>query len=660
MPTKIDEQKTDAYIPTAEEQNATQTVLKDYIRGKTIINKSYPQFNGRNLFDCVDDWTKRWNGYIPEGDPLLDKTQSRMFLNFTRNVIISYLVKTALTTPKPKILAVNKKTGVEDKIFAGVLDDLNTYSLNEENGDARYLESCLDAAIKGTTIKYEGYARTEQEIDVPIKFDPSTGKIEYKREKKVIFDNCFQETVPIEDFYIANPYQPDIQKQPFLIWRKLTTYQEASLEYGNYPNFSKVPRGRNFLAQGPTTFYRDTVQTELGEDQCEVIKYYNRFKKGTKHIVIVNGVVLYDGPFPFKDGKYPFAVGVFERFGNDFFWGMSLAQKLQGNQDLQNTFVNMMADKTFNSLLPFALSSDLDDFVEDETLELSKIRKVGDINKWKIQEWPGVNSGEMNMMKFVMGLGDDEAGNIRGGGSSMPTSGVPTARQVLLQQQEAEAKVGFSMSYIEDFERDRTALRIPHIIQFYSIPKIEKITGKTGQEVEKLMYREIKVSGVKLENGKEGQKIIKLVGKIKPDERERLADELSVTEAMGEIQGIPTEALVVAVDTFSDYNYSIQIIKNSSYQKNSVLDQSERMEFINWRLSLAQIAPLDGKKLVKWGEEAWDIDVDQFELPENQQPMPQQDPMAQQQIGQQAGQVQQQPPAQALAGSKLGQLSSNI
>jgi len=214
-------------------------VLKDYTKGRTINNKSYAQFNGRNLYDCIDDWTKRWNGYIPEGDPLLDKTQSRMFLNFTRNVLISYLSKTALKAPEPKIIAINKKTGIEDKQFADILKDLNKYSLNEENGDARFLESAIEASVKGTVIKYEGYTRTEQTVDVPTKFDPTTGEIKYKREKRVTFDNCFQKIVPVEDFYIPNPYQIDVQKQPFVVWREITSYQEASLEYGDYPNWDK-------------------------------------------------------------------------------------------------------------------------------------------------------------------------------------------------------------------------------------------------------------------------------------------------------------------------------------------------------------------------------------------------------------------------------------
>ena len=148
-----------AWTPTEAEIEAQATVVDDFVVSKELVAKPYSQFNGRNLYECIDDWTKRWNGFIPGASPLLDRDQSRIFLNFTRNQVISYLSKTALQRPKIKIKAVNKKSGASDFKFAQVLGDLNEYSLNEENGDARFLESALEVTTKGTTIVYEGYAK---------------------------------------------------------------------------------------------------------------------------------------------------------------------------------------------------------------------------------------------------------------------------------------------------------------------------------------------------------------------------------------------------------------------------------------------------------------------------------------------------------------------
>ena len=128
-----------------------------------------------------------------------------------------------------------------------------------------------------------------------------------------------------------------------------------------------------------------------------------------------------------------------------------------------------------------------------------------------------------------------------------------------------------------------------------------------------MVYREIKLPESKLSDGKTGNKIIKLVGAIKDkDARKKLADEMSVTEEKGEAMGTPTEVLAVPIDTFEDYNYRIQIVKKSAYEKSQSIEEAKRMEYANWRLSLAQVVPLDAEALIAWVDETYDIEEGQF------------------------------------------------
>ena len=605
----------------APAQSTKTKVLTKYMRARTVMQRNYPQLNNRTILQAVDDWTKRWNGYISAPSELLDSDQSRIFLNFTRNQIIDYLANFALRRPKTKVKAVNKKTGSNDPKFSSVCNDLLDFSANEENGDAKFLANSLEGAVKGTVVAYEGYLKDTQKMKVPKSFDSETGKIKAVEEDKVVYDNAYQEIVPIEDFLIANPYQPNIQKQPFVIWRKITTYDEAACEFADYKDWDKVEKGNYSMGQdGELTFYRSALASDLTEDGVEVLRFYEKYSN--THVVMVNGIVLYDGPIPRKDGKYPFAKGIFEPFDNEFFWGAGFPNKIMGEQDLINTFWNMMVDKTYGSLLPFGLSSDLDDWIEDDTLSLNRIRKVGDINKWKFDTLPGVNAGEQAMLQTAMNFARENSGIVGGGPAMTPRGGKLNVRQVLLQQQEAMKKIGFHVSFMEDMEKDRSDLRLATIFQFYAIPKIEKITGKRGKELEQLFYRDVRLNSVRLSDGKVGNKYIKLVDSPKtPDERQTLADDLSVMEAMGEVNGTPTEALAVAVDTFSDYNYSVQVIKASSFEENAALDQASRMEFANWRLPLVQVAPADSAKIVEWVEESFDIDQDQFKPEAQANPM---------------------------------------
>lgn len=602
-----------AYLASDSDKKAIKEVLDTFEKGRTIMNKGYAYFGGRSLTETIDDWTKRWNGYIPPMSPLLDQTQSNIFINFTRNAIISYLAKVAMSPVKAHIIAVNKKTGMPNQKFADILEDLNLYSLRAENSEKKFLNAAMECCVKGTVVVYEGYAKHEQKMKSPIQFDAVTGELKWKEEKRVLFDNCYQEVIPLEDFYITNPYEANVQKQPKIIWRKITTHDEAEEEFGHYKNWKYVKPGMYANTGDVSTFYREVKMTDLKKDQVEILRFYEF--SGNEHIVMINGVILYNGPIPFKDGKYPFAKTINEPFSTEFFWGNGHPNKYMGEQDLINTFINAMADKTINSLLPTGLSSDLDDLIEDDSIEMGKFRKVGDIEKWKWWEAPTVNQGEQNMFNQILALARESA-NTDAGSSTTPRGGKMQTRQVLLKQQEVMSKLSFNMNFLEDLERDRTELRLSHILQFYSIPRIEKVTGKKGKEVEKLAFREIQLSDTKLSDGRKGNRIIKLISDEhkNPDERAKLEEDLSVKEVMGELNGTPTEALAISIDTFRDFNNSVQVVKYSSYEKNQAIDQGSRMEFANWRMMAAQSIPLKNPQgLVEWVEEAFDIDTDKFE-----------------------------------------------
>ena len=630
------------YIPSEKDSDARVLVVNEYLKGRINSDKSYNQFNGRTLYEFIDDGTKRWNGYIPEASPLVDDDQSRIFINYTRNQIISYLVKVVMTRVEAKIKAVNKRTGALDQKFADALRDMNRYSLDAENGDARYMEIGLETSTKGTCIVYEGYRRETQEVDVPQSYDPETGKIVTKKETRLIFDNCFQQVVPLEDFYIANPYEPDLQKQPFVCWRQITTYLEAKRDWGKYSDWEYVKAGSYTLMGDPTTFYRNKVYTDLSLDQVEVVRYYSR--KNNKFVVMVNGVIMYNGAIPFRDGKYPFAKYIFEPFENAFFWGSHFPNKIMGLQDEINTQINMMNDKQAASLLPYGLSSDVDDLIEDDVLQPNKIRKVGDISKWKFDTLPGVSAGEITMFQTIMNLAEEDAGDVQGAGNAVtPRGGKLPVRQVMMKQQEAMQKLTFSMNFMEDGERDRTELRLGHILQFYSVYKVQKITGKKDEDLKQMMSRDIRIDNVKLPDGRNGTKLIRLIDGsqlAKPGAKQALQDQLSVEEAKGDITGQPTYAIAMPVDAFYDYNFEVQVVKNSSYERNEVLDQAVRHEYANWRLGLLQFGvDVDKQELVDWVDESYDIDSDRFK-PKAPQPGQQMPGMPGQQPGGPAGQQQ--------------------
>lgn len=201
--------------------------------------------------------------------------------------------------------------------------------------------------------------------------------------------------------------------------------------------------------------------------------------------------------------------------------------------------------------------------------------------------------------------------------------------------------------------RDRTELRINHILQFYSIPKIETITGKSGKEIEDFIYRKVSIPGTKLNGNKQGTKVVKLINddNLQGKGKKKIQDEMSIEEMKGEISGNPTEMLAINVDSFYNYEYKIQVVKNSSYEKNQMLDQARLMEFAQWRVGLYKLKPFNLDALIRKVEESQDIDPDEIENPQGQaNPMQMMQQGQQGQQGQPGGNMPQ--PMQAMAPSQ--------
>ena len=599
------------YVATESEQKDLRDNLDVLTRGRLVLQKKYNYLNGRNIFECIDDWQKRWNGWIPPQSELEEYDKSEIFLNFTRNAIIGYLTTAAMFPPKVKISAVNKRSGFPNKTFAKFLEDLKRYSETNEVYIPKFLKFALAVTTDGTAYAYEGYLRDEQEYEIPIWYDPKTGKISYQNKKRTKFDDCYMQPIRLKDLYFLNPFEPDIKKQPEVLWRQLLSYEEAEKEFGHFKNWEHVKPGMVRMDPAAQTFYANEEESQYDTDRIEVLR---RWRMGdARHVISVGNVVLYGGPNPFKDGRTPICGAMYEPYGIDFAFGMGFPQKVMGEQDAMNTAVNLMADKEYNSMLPYGLSSDLDDLIDDEVLQANRIRKVGDINKWKIDSLPGLTSGDITFLQTMLNFAQQFSGTEGGAQATTARGGRLQVRQVLMRQEEMMKKIGFSSQFLEDFERDRTELRVSHALQFYSIPKIEKITGKGRKEIEQLIYRDVEVSDVPLEDGRVGRRKIKLFGnEMTPDVKERISQELSVEEEMSEMNGMPMEALAVHVDTFHDYNYKVQVERYSSFEDNRTLEQAKRMEYANWRLSLANVAPINTQKLIAWVDESYELDTSEF------------------------------------------------
>src|SRR5260221_12571691 len=103
------------YDPSEEKKH---TISKVYDRLQSLAqmrNKVQPYFNGRGLTTYVDELMNRWNGILPPRSDLAMEGDSQIFNGFTRNVVLAFLSKAAMTPPRARFVASNKD-GFQDTL----------------------------------------------------------------------------------------------------------------------------------------------------------------------------------------------------------------------------------------------------------------------------------------------------------------------------------------------------------------------------------------------------------------------------------------------------------------------------------------------------------------------------------------------------------------
>lgn len=600
-----------------DNESALALVWDFWTRGNNVMAGTYPELKNRTLSECLRQWQTRYNGYSTNNPDL-------MFLNFTRNVCISYIAKVASSGPKAHITAVNRTTNSPNKVLADILSDVNRQTLINENADAKYREIATSQCVKGTTIVYEGYKINEINDEEVQKFDALTGKYKTIKRKRIVFDDVYQEEVGVEDLVIVNPYQPDIQKQPAIMWRQFYDMEDYVEEFGNYSGYDKATMGTTFGDTLNQFYGNNSNNIQQRAYQVEVIRFYHKLKN--RHIIIAGGHPIYDGPMPFKHRRYPFSKAVFEYPTNKFFWGIGLPEKIRGEQDTLNSTINMMDEKTRFSLKPFIISSD-DDLSDQEDLDIGQIKKVSNVDKYVIKEMPGINAGEANYFNQVQTLLKELAGVYGGSNSFTKNGGKLDIRQIMLQEEEANATIAYSSTYLEDMEVERTKQRIYNIMQFYSIPRVNRYGGANGEKYTELIYKNVTVEAP--DENSPSQTIF-FQNSPTEEEKESTFDKMEQTESLAEEQGLNVKTKMVDASKFDDHTFDIKVQRNSSWMKNQAMEQQMRLEYAQYILNLVQQAMsvgqdmgIDLKKVFTYVNESFDVPTADFMMEQLQQPQAQ-------------------------------------
>lgn len=487
-----------AYNPSEKVRETAQRVYQRFLDMQTERDKARREFGGRTLRQYVQDSLDLYNGVISdEVRASKEEWQSLTWDHVTRGKVKILIAMIIGMQPALSIIGKTKKANKYAKDLYDIYED----SLYQENAKYKLYLEALSAAIKGTVIVEEQYNEQKVTRKEIVKQDQETGEIEYRETAaiKTGVGRCESKIVPLLNFY-PNENSAEI-KHDCIVLDKLTKKQFLD-KYGKYKDADKVHSGVYY--NGVKTEYQ--TKTILDVDLIDVIRYYN--EDFDEYIILANGVWINyqkgEKPacIPFNHKSLPFRKTVFELADEECFYGKSLPDIIQGEQDARNALERLMIDREILSLSR--------GFILGTGVELSSTALYPGVHinmtggqpgvpidqQVKEMSFSGANQSAFQMLQMLRSNADVNtsvdtiAHGVSGGGRK-------TARESVILDENSRRSSGPFLVHIYKLIRDLAELRIENIKQFYTQPlhykPILDVKGNEIEGYEKPVYREIAI-----------------------------------------------------------------------------------------------------------------------------------------------------------------------
>lgn len=464
------------YNPTEEENNVRTLILKHFVLGSTNSYTPRVEFNDLSLVSRDQYDQMAFNTYQPnngeawQGAPQL-AWRSRAIRPVVRNKCMSIAAHATARLIFPKVFAFNNLSD-EQEDAARVMEDLMEWSGDVSSYPFVALMRVITSLSSPASIGYTEYG----EIMRTVKRDKGeSGKwIEEKIRDEAY--PCFMDAVvPVDQLYIENFFEPDIQKQAWVIWRKVCSFSVAQEKYGSiYDNFKYVRPGIQTIYDDANRVFYYVYDPNMRQEDVEEIVYWN--KSLDLKIIMVNGIMLTspDNPNPRNDKMYPFDKFFYEPINNRFFYGKSLSFKLQHDADIVNTLYQMVIDGTYLSIFKPMVNVG-GEIIASDVIVPGAVTTLSDPNAdlRAINVGSDLKSGLETLSVVEKSINESSQEPLQQG---QDQGGSQTAYEISRIEQNANTVLGLFLQMIAKHVKDFGKLRLGDILQYMTVPEVVDIT----------------------------------------------------------------------------------------------------------------------------------------------------------------------------------------
>ena len=570
-----------AYKPEGKEKDIRQVIINHFRIGDLNARKPRREFNDLSVLTrgAVDQMS--FNTYQPNNGEALegDETnawKSKAIKPIVRNKCISVAAHATARLIFPKIFAYNDNS--EEQIDAAtVMEDLNEWAGEQCDYEQTSVKAILTSLWSPVSIVNTEY----KEIYKTIKKLNEDGKgWTITKELDEDLSGFQDEAVPYDELFIANFYENDVQRQDWLIRRKIRGYDSCETEYKDkYDNFKYVRPGMQIIYNEANLTFYEVYDSNLRQEFCEEVKYYN--KRLDLYAIVVNGVLLTDpeNPNPRNDKRYPFITFGYEYLdeGKCFYY-KSLAFKLMQDANIVNSLYPMIIDGTYLNLMPPMMITGADAINSDVIVPGA----VSTISSPEAKITPISTSN--NLTAGFNALSAVEESLQDSSITNMNPQKNTTAYAMSVIEQEASTMLGMFVKMISRFVKGYGKLRNSDICQYLTIADVSKIIDDS-----KLVYKTF-LRPNKNVNGKEKTRRIQFTSEMPEKELskdEELNESYKILEQEGGTKG-NVEIFKVNPEKFRSFKYMIYVTPDQMKPKSDDLERTLNLEEFDRAILLPQ------------------------------------------------------------------------
>lgn len=478
-----------AYFPSDDAKARLMMIRDDFTTGDTIMKRPRREFNDLNFIERDSIDTMSWAVYQPnDGDALegdqINGWRSQAVRPIVRNKVFSIAAHITARTLFPKIIAFDDES-TEQSDAASVMSDLIEWSILATN--ATYADVSLKAVI-AALVRPVSIVQTEYvQVYRNVKREKTADGYRMERILDEDYSGFIDESVPPEQVYIPDFYQPDIQKQSWVIRRRVRPFQTLKTLYNDcYPNFSNVRPGVQCIYNDANQEFYYAYDTELESDECEEVLYWN--KSLDLYLIAVNGILLTDpdNANPREDKLYPFATFGYEylRANGDSFYWKSLAFKTMPDEKIVNTLYPMIIDGTFLAIMPPMVNIG-GEIIESDVIAPGVVTTFSspdaDLKPIAVQS-DNLKAGMDALFQVEKNINDDAFNPIQQG--DMPDNGgnMPAYNMSTLERNQ-RILMGPFLEMIGRYVKQMGRLRIGDIKQNITLPELTTIEGSADADL---------------------------------------------------------------------------------------------------------------------------------------------------------------------------------